>query len=332
MANDSTINTVTGTTTPAELGRTLIHEHLATGWPGWECDSIDPGPSREEIISICVDQAQELVGLGITSMVDPCPNDLARDVELMATVMDKSGLQIICATGLYKEDQGATAYWKFRQQFGAGSDSIAEMYIDEIRDGVGDTGVKAGIIKCATGSGSITPYEHMLLEAAAKASVETGAPILTHTDEGSLGDEQQRILTELGVPAHRIVVGHSCGTADHDYHLRIAKGGSYLGFDRFGLDLLMPDEVRIDSMVKLIEAGALAQLLVSHDSVWCWRGRPFPEPALLEEARKTWNPTHFLTNIIPRLKDRGVSDDQISTLLDENPARFFAGTELAALT
>src|SRR5262249_13275629 len=94
----------------------------------------------------------------------------------------------------------------------------------------GGTGIRAGIIKVATGVPAITPYERAILAAAAKASVATGAPITTHTDQGRLGDEQERILTEAGVPAHRIVIGHSCGTDDHAYHLAIARGGSYLGF------------------------------------------------------------------------------------------------------
>ena len=170
----------------------------------------------------------------------------------------------------------------------------------------------------------------MIFEAAARASVETGAPITTHTDRGTVGDVQQRVLTEAGVPAHRIIIGHSCGTSDHAYHKKIAEGGSYLGFDRFGLDVLHPDAERVASVLRLLERGAGDRIVVSHDSVWCWRGEPFP-PAVLAAMQENWKPTHFHDVIVPRLRDAGVTDTQIEALLVDNPRRFFAGEKLPAL-
>jgi len=328
----TTINTVTGPISCEQLGRTLVHEHVMVGYPGWESDTLRPGPSRSEALTIADDQVAAIRDLGVVSMIDPCPNDLGRDVELIAEVAQRSGFQIICATGLYKEDQGGGSYWKFRRDLGASSDSIAEMYIKELTEGIGNTGIKAGVIKVATGVPTITEYETSLLEAAAKASVETGAPILTHTDEGSLGDRQQSILTEAGVPAHRILIGHSCGTDDFDYHMGLVEGGSYLGFDRFGLEMLQPDEVRVASMLKLLEAGCASRLVVSHDSVWCWRGQPIPSPEAFASVLEVWKPTHFLTHIVPRLQDQGVTDEQISMMLDENPRRYFSGEPLEPIS
>ena len=329
--SQTSINTVTGTTDAASLGRTLMHEHLAVGWPGWESDSLRRGPTREEAVSRCTDPIEEIKAQGVTAMIDPCPNDLGRDVELMAEVASRTDFTLICATGLYKEDQGGTAYWKFRAQFGGGPESIAELYIHELTEGIGSTGVRAGIIKVATGAPEISEYERMLLEAAAMAARETGAPITTHTDDGVCGDEQQRILTELGVPAHRIVVGHSCGSSDLDYHMRIVRGGSYLGFDRFGIEVLQPDELRVASLLKLLEAGAASRVVISHDSVWCWRGQAIPAPELVAPMLEIWNPTHFFERIIPRLRDGGATDEQIDTMLVANPRRFFAGDPLPAL-
>lgn len=325
------IATVTGTTRPEELGPTLMHEHLMIGYPGWESHTTQPGPSRKEAFRICVDRIEEMKTLGITAMIDPCPNDLGRDVEFAAEVAQATRFQIVCATGLYKEDEGGKPYWHFRSLFGSVVDAMAELFVKELTEGIGETGIRAGIIKVATGRGQITDYERGILEAAAKASCETGAPITTHTDAGTMGDEQQKILTSLGVPAHRIVVGHSCGTSDHDYHLRIARGGSYLGFDRFGLDILHPDAERVKSLLALLSAGAGDRVVVSHDSVWCWRGMPFPDPAILKGLQQTNHPGHFHREIIPRLKEGGASDEQIRTLLVDNPRRFFAGEKLSAL-
>ena len=321
------IQTVTGSITPAELGRTLAHEHLLIGYPGWEADTIRRGPSRAEALARCLDKVAEMKAHGVRSMIDPCPNDLGRDVGFMAEVAARTGLQIICATGLYKEDEGGAAYWKFRGNFGGNAASIAELFIHELTKGIGDTDIKAGIIKVATGHGAISAYERMILEAAAMASRETGAPITTHTDAGLLGDEQQEILTSLGVPAHRIVIGHSCGSADHAYHMKILAGGSYLGFDRFGILVLQDDEVRVRSLLKLLAAGKEKQIVVSHDSVWCWRGEPIPDEddPRLAELMAIWTPSHFFERIVPRLKAGGATDSQITTMLEENPRRFFAG-------
>ena len=327
----SMIATVTGEMTSAKLGKTLMHEHLVIGYPGFESHSTHPGENADERFAVCVDKIQSLQDLGFSSMLDPCPNDLGRDVEFAAKVAQRTDFQIICATGLYKQNEGGVPYWHFRSNFGPQTDAMAELFIRELTEGIGDTGIRAGIIKVATGPHAITDYERTILEAAAKASVATGAPITTHTDQGTMGDEQQRILTECGVPPHRIIIGHSCGTDDHDYHMKIARGGSYMGFDRFGIDLLFPDEKRIASLVKLIKAGAGDRVVVSHDSVWCWRGEPFPPEVLANLSEDAFNPTFFSRKIVPKLLDAGVSQPEIDRLWIENPRRFFDGEKLGAL-
>ena len=323
------VQTALGAIPPEQLGRTLMHEHLLIGYPGFESDTIRPGPTREEMFQICVDRIEELKSLGITAMVDPCPNDLGRDVEFAAKVSQRTRFPIVVATGLYKQSEGGHPYWAFRAMTGGGgAAAIAELFEKEISEGIGSTGVRAGIIKVATGIPAISDYERTILEAAAMAAVATGAPITTHTDQGRLGDEQQRILTSAGVAAHRIVIGHSCGSDDHAYHLRIAEGGSYLGFDRFGLDMLQPDAKRVEALLRLLRAGRGSQVVVSHDTVWCWRGEPIGNPEAFAAAAKTWEPGHFLRRIAPRLKDGGASDDDIDRLLRDNPRRFFSGERI----
>jgi phosphotriesterase-related protein len=322
------IQTVTGPISPERLGRTLMHEHLVIGYPGWEQDWLRPGPTREEMFSRCVDRIEEMKALGITAMLDPCPCDLGRDVEFMAKVAQRTRFAIVCATGLYKEEEGSNAYWKFRANFGGVDAAMAELFVRELTEGVGSTGIRAGIIKVGTGHTTLTKYEQSVFTAAARAAVETGAPITTHTDQGRFGDDQQAFLTERGVPARRIVIGHSCGTSDGDYHLRIARKGSYLGFDRFGIDMIQPDTERVAALLRLIRAGHGNQIVVSHDSVWCWRGEPVPSREILVQMEKVWNPTHFVTRIVPKLREGGASDADIEALLVDNPRRFFAGEAL----
>lgn len=327
----TTIASASGETTTEQLGRTLMHEHLVIGYPGWESHTKVTRASAEDELAICIDKIQELQDLGYASMLDPCPSDLGRDAELAAKVAQRTGFQIILATGLYKQAEGGVPYWHFRSNFGEDlSEVMAEQFVHELTEGIGETGIKAAIIKVASGPGEITDYERTVLAAAAKASLATGAPITTHTDQGTMGDAQQAILVEAGVAPNRIIIGHSCGTDDHDYHMGIARGGSYLGFDRFGLDIVFPDEKRVASLAAAIQAGGGDRCIVSHDSVWCWKGQPFP-PGMLEAVPDAFDPTHFDRKIVPRLKERGITDAQIDRLVVENPRRFFEGGKLEAL-
>ena len=325
-----TVQTVTGPIPAADLGRTLMHEHLTIGYAGFEAHSSRPGPDRAEMVAVCTDRISQLQDLGYSSLLDPCPADLGRDVDLMVEVSEATGFNIVCATGLYKEEEGGTAYWHFRSQFEDVGAVMADQFIVELTDGVGSTGVRPGVIKCATGPGAMSEYERTVFEAAAVASVSTGVPITTHTDRGTMGDLQQEVLTDGGVPAHKVIVGHSCGTTDTDYHLRIASRGSYLDFDRFGIGTLMPDVDRVASLVRLLERGAGDRVVVSHDSVWCWRGEPFP-PALAGRLADLFDPTRFDREIVPMMHDHGVTDEQIDMLVVDNPRKFFEGATLPDL-
>jgi phosphotriesterase-related protein len=314
------VNTVLGPCAPEDLGVALMHEHLLIGWPGWESDAAAPPFRRREVLAMCIDRMHELKALGLRTFLDPCPIDLGRDVELMAEVAQATGVHIICATGLYKEDQGATPYFKFRAQFSDAVTEMSETFIKELSDGIGSTGIKPGILKVATQAHRISPYEEMVLRAAARASKATGTPITTHTDEGTMGREQLDILAAEGVDLRRVIVGHSCGSADLRYHTDMLDRGCSLGFDRFGLDILQPDRLRLAALIGLLGIGFHQQIVLSHDSVWCWRGRPMPLP---ESVLPHWKPTHVFTNIIPALREAGVTQTKIDAMLTDNPRRFF---------
>jgi phosphotriesterase-related protein len=317
------IQTVTGTCRAADLGRTLMHEHLIIGWPGWDTDTAAPRWDRGEAKRQCVDRLLELKELGVSALVDPCPIDLGRDVEFAAEVGQATGVHLVCATGLYKEESGAAPYYKFRAAFTDAVSEMTEIFIKEVTEGIGSTGIKAGIIKVATGPHQITPYERSVIIAAARAHKHTGVPITTHTDEGTMGREQLDIFAEEGVELSRVIVGHSCGTADLRYHVDLLDRGAYLGFDRFGLELLQPDRLRLGALIGLLGIGFERQIVLSHDSVWCWRGRPLPIPA--EQLAPKWDPRHIFRHIIPALRDAGVAQAKIDALLVDNPRRYFEG-------
>lgn len=315
-----TVQTVLGPVPVDSLGPTLMHEHLLIGWPGWQYDVAAPPQPRAELVRICTERMLELKSFGVQTLVDPCPMDLGRDVELMVEVSRISGVHIVCATGLYKEDQGSPPYFKFRAQFADVTQELRDAFVREITEGIGSTGVKPGLIKAATGAHQITPYEETVLRAAAQAACATGLPITTHTDEGTMGREQLDLFAAEGVELRHVIVGHSCGSSDLRYHVDLLDRGCFLGFDRFGLEILQPDRLRLAALIGLVGIGFAKQIVLSHDSVWCWRGRPLPVP---EALLPNWKPTHLFTDIIPKLRDAGVSQEKIDTMLVANPRRYF---------
>ena len=318
-----TVNTVLGPKKVSALGKTLIHEHLLIGWPGWEGDSAFPF-DRKEAIKICCGVLEKLKGLDVETFVDPCPSDLGRDPEFMAECSQKTGVNVVCATGFYKEDLGGSVF-RFRAAFGVDvAAEVGELYQKEIEDGIGSTGIKAGLIKCATGEGSIKPYEESLLRAAARAQKATGVPIITHTDHGSLGDKQLEIFLAEGVKPDRFAIGHSDDRADLAYHAGILDKGAFLSFDRFGLEILFPNKLRIASLIALLGIGYGKQMLISHDTVNCWRGRPLPSQML--PVITDWEPTYIFRVVLPKLREVGFGEETVAGLLIDNPRRFFAGS------
>jgi phosphotriesterase-related protein len=317
------VQTVTGPVQPEALGRTLIHEHVLIGFPGWNLDALAPKYVRAEAMARAVDQMQQLHDCGVGTFVDPCPMDLGRDVEFLAELGQRSRMQIVCTTGAYFEAEGITHTFRHLSV-----EDIAAIYIKEITEGVGDTGIRAGAVKIATGAHHISDYERKLVTAGARAARETGVPLISHTQEASCGHDQIDIATGEGVEPHRLVVGHSDGIDDHDYHRSLAERGAFVGFDRFGITLIVPDEVRVKNVLKLAGSGHIRNILLSHDSIVCWQGRPVPFANRYEDVLAMlpdWRPTSIPTKIVPQLRAGGLSEADIETMLVENPRRFLTG-------
>jgi phosphotriesterase-related protein len=323
------VNTVTGRARPEDFGTTLVHEHLLIGFPGWQMDALAPRYRRAEALARGVDRMQELRGFGVATFLDPCPIDLGRDVEFMAEVASRSGMRIVCTTGAYKEDEGLT--YTFRA---LPVEEIEAIYVKELTEGIGETGIRAGLVKVATGRGTISEYEKKLLVAGGRAAAAVGCPVITHTDQASLGLEQIALLTAQGVPAHRILVGHSDGRDDHDYHRALADRGAYVGFDRFGIEVLISDDKRIESVGKMVDAGYARSLCLSHDATCAaWLGRPVfaghyvTTAEAIAASMPSWESTHLFKRILPRLRERGVTEADLQTILVDNPRRYFRGEE-----
>jgi len=315
------INSVLGPVDTADLGFTLIHEHLLIGWAGWQWDSrweFD----RANAMAKAVDLLQELKALGVSTFVDPCPMDIGRDPEFLAEASQRSGMTIIASTGLYHSEMGIPSYFHAMPE-----EEIAEIFIHDLTEGMGHTGIKAGIIKCATTAGHVTEQEQKTHGAAARAQVATGAPIITHTDEnGPMGLAQLDIFESRGGSVSKIAIGHSCGNGDIRYLLSVLERGAWLSFDRFGFGLSASDDVRVASLLGLIGLGYADRLMISHDSVSTFLAKPGGWDPAQEPSLANWKPTHIIQNIIPRLKNAGVSQEVIDTITIDNPRRYFEGS------
>ena len=322
------INTVLGPIDPESLGLTLAHEHIVAGYPGWECDPLARPYNREKIVNVCLRNLEPVKNYGVNAIIDATPVDLSRDVDVMRNVSEKLQVHIVCSTGRYTENEGKWIYLRQRERNKIG-DIKAELYegfMQELTYGIGQSGIRPGVIKVASGLNCISPCEEATLRAAAQAGKETGAPIMTHTEAGTMGPEQADLLIGEGVIPQKIMIGHMCGNPSLAYQMEVLRRGVYIGFDRFGIEMFVPDQVRIATLIGLLGMGYADRIMMSQDFTACGYGRGGRLPQ--EEAKKVglnWSFTNIFRNIIPALKKAGINNDQIKTMTIDNPRRFLSG-------
>ncbi|WML40073.1 phosphotriesterase-related protein [Neobacillus sp. OS1-2] len=326
-----TVETVTGPISVDRLGKTLIHEHFIFGYPGFQGDVTLGAYKEDEVLEAAIGVARLMQSYGVQTVVDPTPNECGRNPQLLQKISEATGLQIICATGYYYEGEGAPPYFKFRQGLGTAEEEIYQMFKTEITEGIAGTGIKPGIIKLASSKNEITEYEKMFFRAAARVQKETGIVILTHTQEGTMGPEQVSMLIEHGADPNKIIIGHMCGNTNPEYHKKVLDQGVRIGFDRFGIQVLVGaplDHQRVTTLLSLLEQGYEDQILLAHDTVNVWLGRP---PVMNEQVMKimeNWNPVHIFDHILPSLRESGITEKQIDKLLGGNAVSLFAGASV----
>ncbi|RJQ77565.1 MAG: phosphotriesterase-related protein [Desulfobacteraceae bacterium] len=303
-----------------------MHEHILVGYPGWEVDQSVAPLDRASLVAKAVKLMGELRALGVNTVVDATTADFGRQADLYQEIAEKSEMQIICATGLYGENRGGSEYWKFRARFGEIGAEIYHLFLQELTVGIKQSAIKAGVIKLVSGKGAITDYENKVFQAAARAQQETGVPIITHTEMGTMGREQADLLIAAGVKPAKIQIGHMSNSTDLQYHLNVLASGVYSAFDRLGLEGLAgspPDSAKLPLLIELIKRGFTERLILSHDYIMAFLGRPLSiNPSDIPSLAK-WHPSHLFKNVLPELKAAGVSDAQISTMLKQNPCRLF---------
>ncbi len=261
------VETVRGPIESGDLGITLMHEHVFVLTPDMLAN-YPAGWDEEERVADAVDKLRRLKALGVDTIVDPTVVGLGRYVPRVARVNDQVDLNIVAATGMYTYNEIPFAFhYAGPGTMLGGEEPMVDLFVGDITDGIAGTSVKAAFLKCAVDTQGLTPGVERVMRAVARAHRLTGAPITVHTDVHNQGGrEVQRVLAEEGVDLGRVVVGHSGDSTDLDYLRELADRGSFLGMDRFGIDLLLPFDERVDTVVKLCEQGYAERMVLSHDA------------------------------------------------------------------
>jgi phosphotriesterase-related protein len=306
------VETALGPVSTTELGPTLMHEHIVTRSPGVQ-ENWPHLWDRDGIVAIAERKMTDLHGRGIRTIVDLTTVDLGRDIDLIVKVARRSRVHVIVATGVW---------WMPQRYFSTrGVDAVAELFIRDIRDGIGASGVKAAIIKCATDTAGVTPVIENILRASARAQKATGVPISTHTwAAGRSGEAQQAIFAQEGVDLRRVIIGHSGDSEDLDYLRGLMGRGSTIGMDRFGLDNFLPTEKRVEVLARLCAEGYAGKMVLSHDAN-CWTDMLSEDDK--RRTRPRWHYTHISDDILPALRKAGVTEEQIDQMLVRNPRAIF---------
>jgi phosphotriesterase-related protein len=309
----ATINTVSGPIDSADLGFTLMHEHIMVQSPGVK-DNF-PIFDRDAELAKAIQKLKDVQERGVKSMVDLTVGDW-RDIPFVKEAVAASGIQLIVATGLYWEVPA-----HFNARSGRPVEYISDLFVRDITEGIMDTGVKAGIIKCATDEPGVTNDVERVLRASAKAHRATGVPISTHTHAASeIGLKQQDIFESEGVDLSRTIIGHSGDSEDTGYLKKMCDRGSYIGMDRFGIDLFLPTPQRVETVKKMCDMGYAKQMVLSHDAS-CYFD--WADPKILAGGLPNWHFNYIPDDILPALREAGVSEEDITTMTIDNPRRIF---------
>lgn len=314
------LRTVLGDIEASQVGVCYAHEHIIIDpsfttycYPDFLLDSVERA---------CVD-VTDFYAAGGRMLVDSMPCGGGRNAAKLADVCRKTGVNIICPTGLHLAKYYAPGHWGERLN----AEELAKLFVADIEQGIDSvdyngpeisrTPHKAGVIKVATGKDAPNSHELKVIEAAAMAHQQTGAPILTHTEQGTGALEQVRLFQEFGVPLEHVVVSHTDRLPDRAYHKEILSTGVILEYDsafRWGSEAGNPT---LDLVTSMVAEGFGTRIVLGMDAA----------------RRKYWKAydgspglAFLLREFVPQLKQAGLNSPDIENILVNNPARCYAFT------
>ena len=306
--SDSFIMTVKGPVPALSAGIMLTHEHILVDFIG--ADSINNTRwNRGEVMNKALPFLMKIKDHGCTTFIDCTPEYIGRDPELLRSLSESSGLNIVTNTGYY----GAANY-KFipRHAYSESADQLAARWISEWENGIAGTGIKPGFIKTGVFGDSLSDFHRKLVTAAARTHLKTGLVIDSHTGPARPAFEQLEILRKEGVSPDAFIWVHAQSEQDPMNHVKAGKMGAWISFD--GLD-----ENNAGNYVKLIrnmkDNNLLDRVLLSHDAGWFDPAKP--------SGGEFRGYNALFETLVPLLKAESFTASEIRQLLVENPAKAF---------
>ena len=316
------VQTVQGPVDAGELGIVLAHEHLRfrdeavfAQWPGRYDEQLE--------LDAALLAARAASEHGVRTIVDATAMFGGRDVRFMKRVADETGVNVIACTGIYSYDY-LPHYFENRD-----IDMMADHFVEDIEQGIQGTEIRAAFLKCAADEAGVTENVEKIHRAVARASVQTGAPIMAHSMPAvATGPRQVEIFKEEGVDLSRVQIAHCGDSEDIAYIESLLAEGVYAGLDRYGLEMYLPIDKRNATAAELLRRGHAVQLTISQD--FCGSIDWFPAEAAeafeAQGAIRNWSTTLVFEEVVPALREIGVMDDEVfNTIFVENPRRWLTG-------
>ncbi|PLR86552.1 phosphotriesterase-related protein [Bacillus canaveralius] len=299
------IRTVTGDLSPEKFGQTMIHEHVVLDLSHVRNDD-DPILSNSEILNR---ELERLKAAGCGGIVEVTNHGMGRDVISLHDISLQHDLPIVAATGYYIE-----AYYP-PEVFEKSEDEIFELFVSEIMDGVGDTGIRAGIIsEIGSSLNEMTTNEEKVFRAACRAQIQTGAPLSTHCELGTMGSAQLKLFNDMDVDLSKISIGHQDLNGNREEYDYLLKAGVYIQFDTIGKNNYRSEKERISDLIYLLDKGYVNQLMLSCD---------ITKKSYLK-VNGGFGYEYLFTDFLPQLKELGISQEEITTMMVDNPRRFLS--------
>ena len=322
------VQTVRGPVDTAELGQTLMHEHVFVLTPDVQQNYPEEWGSEDARVADAVAKLTALAATGVRTIVDPTVVGLGRYIPRIQRVAEQVDLNIVVATGCYTYKDVPFFFHHRGPALDAAlgtsmPDPMVDMFVGDLEQGISGTGVRAAFLKCAIDAPGLTGGVERVMRAVATAHRQTGVPITVHTHPGTRqGLAVQRVFAEEGVDPRRVVLGHSGDTTDADHLSELADAGFLLGMDRFGINLDTTFEARADIVVEMCRRGYAESMVLSQDAA-CYID--WVDPAVMAMLTD-WRYTHIHEDVLPYLREHGVTDEQIDRMLVANPRRYFENT------
>ena len=274
---------------------------------------------------MAVDGLERLWELGIRTLVDLTVLGLGRDVGRVAKVAARTRLRLVASTGYYTADV-LPAYFHTHGPglLIDGPDPLVELFVRDIETGIAGTAVRAGMLKVVTDRPGLTEDVRRVMTAAAEAHLHTGVPITTHTHAPSQnGRDQLAFFRERGVEPERLIIGHCGDSQDLEYLRELMDAGATIGMDRFGMEHVLSDEARVETVLALLRLGYAEKMVLSHDAAFYSRVTP---PSWRASHVPNWHLENIPRQVLPRLRAGGATDGDIHQMFEVNPARLLTPT------